>query len=149
MKATSTLICLAAWTLAAVAQLIFFLNLPGGRVSAFGVDLSHARDMSLMGQGIYIACGLVSAIAASLIKKWRFSLVIVSSLFYLLHWFPWRVVGQYGLPAVAKSMYVIGSTPGLRFTSIIRDMVLPIAFAVAIAFAASEKRKQLVMLEGR
>ena len=149
MKATGTLICLGGWVLAAAAQLAFTLSVPLGKVVAFGVDLTHVRDMSLMHAAVYITCGLILAIAAILAKKWRFPLVVIASLFYLLHWFPWRMVGKYGFTAVAHSKYLAGSIPSLRFISVIRDIVLPIAFTVAIALAISERRRYMVTAEGR
>jgi hypothetical protein len=141
VKASAAVICVAAWIVAAVTQLVFTLGLPT-KVVAFDVDISHTSDMLLVKQAVYIACGLALAIAASAIRQWRFPLLIISSLFYLLHWFPWRLVGRYGFTATAKSMYVLGSTPGLRFTSSIRDVALPIAFCAVIAVATLERRRR-------
>jgi hypothetical protein len=148
VKISATVICVAAWIVAAVTQLVVSLGLPD-KVVAFGVDISHASHMLLVKQAVYVACGLALAIAACVIRKWRFPLVIVSALFYLLHWFPWRAVSTFGLSATANSMHVLGTTPGLRFTSLVRDVILPIAFAAVIALAIRETRKPSVLSESR
>lgn len=139
MKAPATTICLAAWIVAAITQFVFTFGLPD-KVVAFGIDISQAAHALHARQAAYIACGLALAIAAFAIRKWRFPLVTVASLFYLLHWFPWRQIGKYGFTATAKSMYVLGSIPGLRFVASIRDVVLPIAFALVIILATLERR---------
>lgn len=140
MKASAAVLCVAAWIVVAVTQLVISFGLPD-KVIAFGVDISHSSDMLLVKQALYIACGLALAVAAFVRKQWRFPLVIVSSLFYLLHWFPWRLIGSYGLTATVESIYVIGSIPGLRITSSIRDVALPITFAAVIAMATVERRR--------
>jgi hypothetical protein len=140
VKATAAVACVTAWIIVAVTQLVITLGLPD-KVVAFGLDLTHSNHMSLVRQAAYIACGLALAIASWANKKWQFPLVIVSSLFYLLHWFPWRLVGSYGFTATAKLMYQVGSIPELRFTSSIRDIALPIVFAAVIVLATLERRR--------
>src|ERR1700733_15374212 len=105
VQPSAPLICLAAWLLAALTQLVFVLTLPSDKALAFGVDIAHATHLVLLNQALYVTCGLALAVGACVIRQWRFSLVIVSSLFYLFHWFPWRMVGSYGVIATAKSMY--------------------------------------------
>jgi hypothetical protein len=144
VKTYVAFICLAAWTLAAIAQLIFTLGLPDKTIVS-GVDVSHAMSMLHVRQAIFIGLGLASAIWACTYRKWRFPLVVASSLLYLLHWIPWRPLGEFGLSATVKSMYVLGSTPSLRFTSLVRDALLPIAFAVVITLAVPEARKPPVL----
>ena len=129
------LICAGAWVLAAVAELVFIVRLPAGRIVLSGVDLSHAAHMLHLRDALFIGCGLALALAAWLLRRWQASLVMVASLFYLSHWFPWHQVEHFGPLATARSMYLIGSTPGLRFISLIRDVVLPICFATAIVMA--------------
>jgi len=140
MKTSVAVVCLAAWLLAAIALLVFILGLPAKTVVS-GIDVSHAANMLLVQQAIFIAVGLASAIWAWANRKWRLLLVVASSLLYLLHWFPWRAVSKVGLIATAKSMYLLGSTPGLQFISLIRDVVLPIAFAAAFILAILETRR--------
>jgi hypothetical protein len=144
VKVSAAVICTAAWTLAAITQLVFVLGLPTGKVVAFGVDISQETHMSLVEQAVYIAVGLALALAACVSRRWRFPLLIGSSLFYLAHWFPWRLLGRYGIVATVKSMYLIGSITGLRFTSFVRDVVLPLAFAAVIIMSISEWRRPVL-----
>ncbi len=139
VKSYAAFICVAAWSIAAVTLLVLTLCLPD-KVVAFGVDISHSSHILLAKQAVYIACGLGLAVAACLLDRWRPLLVIVASLFYLSNWFPWKLVGKYGLTATAKIMYMTGSTPELRITSSIRDVVLPIAFIAAIALMTLNSR---------
>ena len=104
------LICAGAWILAAVADLVFILSLPAGRIVLSGVDLSHAAHMLHLRNALFIGCGLALALAA-LLRRWQASLVIVASLLYLLHWFPWHQVEHFGPLATARSMYLIASIP--------------------------------------
>ena len=143
MRVSSASVCVAAWILAGITQVVFMLGLRTDTIIAFGVDISHASHMLLLKQGVYIALGIALALAAYANARWRPALVIVAALFYLMHWFPWRLIGRYGFIATAKSMYVLGSTEGLRFMSLFRDVVLPITFAVVIVMAIGEKRSGL------
>jgi hypothetical protein len=141
VKPSAALICVAAWILALVTQLVFALGLSTDKVVTFGVDITQASHALQLKQLLYVAIGLASALAAYANTRWRFALLIFSCLFYLLHWFPWRLVGSYGIVATTRSMYVLGSTEGLRFISLVRDVVLPIAFAAVIVHAIFERRK--------
>jgi len=78
-----------------VAELVFILRLPAGRIVLSGVDLSHAAHMLHLRDALFIGCGLALALTAWLLRRWQASRVMVASLFYLLHWFPWYLGGAF------------------------------------------------------
>jgi hypothetical protein len=136
-------------SLAVVAQLIFVVNVPD-KIEISGIDLSHANSMVLVRQAIFIGCGLMLAIAAYFTKRWSSLLVVGSSMLYLVHWFPFQSAYKYGLITVYKTMFLIGSNPGLRLSFFTRDVILPIAFITSIVFVVLEmrrSRKALVPVE--
>jgi hypothetical protein len=141
MKASAKLICLLAWVLAAVVQSIFVASVPD-KIVISGVDISHANHMVLVHQALFIGFGFALAAAAYFAKRWTFVFVVASSALYLVHWFPFQSIKKYGLVAVSKGMMVVGSNPGLRLTFVTRDIILPIAFVVAIAFVALAIHRQ-------
>jgi hypothetical protein len=139
VKGPSRLVCLLAWILAAVVQAIFVASLPE-KMTISGVDITHANHVVLVHQAFFIGCGLVLAVAAYAAKRWGLLFVVASSVLYLAHWFPFQSVHKYGLIAAYKTMVLVGSSPGLRLSSITRDVILPIAFLAAIALVALEMR---------
>jgi hypothetical protein len=120
-------ICLTAWALAAAAQIGFVASL-SGRVASQAADL-------LVQQFVFIAIGLILAVTAYAYKRWRAALVTGASALYLLHWFPWKSVSKVGPVATGESMLALASTPSLRLMFLLRDVILPVAFIIAIAFA--------------
>jgi hypothetical protein len=143
MKLSARLICVLAWVFAGVVQLVFVLQVPDKIVIA-GTDLSQANAMVRMHQAVFIGIGLLVAALGYVVKKWSSWLVIVSSALYLVHWFPLQSVQKYGLIAVSKNMWMVGSTPGLTLTSVARDAVLPIMFCASIVLALLEMRRPRV-----
>jgi len=136
----SRLLCLIAWAVAAAVQLIVVLRTPG-TIIVSGVDISHENNMVLAHQAIFIGCGLALSVAAFVRRGWAAFLVVTSAAMYLIHWFPFQPVYKYGLTAVAKSMFILGSNPILQLSSVTRDVILPIAFIVVIVLTVLEMRR--------
>jgi hypothetical protein len=140
VKITGRLVCLFAWILAAVMQIIVVASAPN-RAVAFGVDISKANTIVFRYQTLFIAVGLALALASCVFKRWSSLLVIAASALYLVHWFPLRSVLTYGFAAPLKAMYLIGDNAGLRLSFFTRDVALPIAFVVAIVLVVLEVRR--------
>lgn len=139
VKRTAVYICLGGWILAAVAQLLVMLNLPD-KVSAFGVDVTHASHALLVKQLLFVVFGLALASWALASARFRWPLAIISSLLYLLHWFPWRLAANVGLLASVKAIYQSAFAP-LEVVPFIRDIALPLIFIAAIAMVIAQARK--------
>ena len=140
------LVCLLAWSLAAVAQIVFVASVPD-KIVITGLDVSHANHVALMHQALFIGTGLILAVMSYLWKKWATLFVIISSALYLAHWFPYHSVRQFGLLATYRAMFVIGSNEGLRLSFVIRDIVLPVAFIASIVFVLLEMRRSRTGIE--
>ena len=138
MRRFAAFLCLAAWALAAVAQLAVMLQTPD-KVVAFGVDVTHASHALLIRQLLLIAAGLGVAVMACVIPRFRLSLLVIASLLYLLPWIPWRLLLTLGPASVVKTLYLFASTPELQLLSIIRDFVLPITFLATILLGCFER----------
>src|ERR1700741_5368452 len=131
--------CFAGWILAGVAQLLVMVNLPD-KVAAFGVDVTRASHALLVKQLLFVAFGLATASWALASARFRSPLVLLSSLLYLIHWFPWRLAANVGLLASVNAIYQSAFAP-LRIVSFIRDLVLPLLFVAVIALAAMQARR--------
>jgi hypothetical protein len=134
-------VCLLAWVLAAAAQLAFVVSVPE-RIVISGIDVTEANSLVLGHQAIFIAIGLLIAIAGHFVKRWSPFLVVAAAAFYLLHWFPFRAVSTYGVLPVAKAMFLVGSSTGLQLLSITRDLVLPLAFVLSIVLVFVERNQR-------
>jgi hypothetical protein len=141
VKFPGRLVCVSAWSLAAVAQTVIILSAPQSIIVS-GVDLGPANAIVQRHQLIFIGVGLALAVVGYWGKKWAPPFVIVSSALYLIHWFPFKFIYDYGLAATFNTKLVLGSIPGLRWSSFIRDIVLPIAFATSIVFVLLEMRRE-------
>jgi hypothetical protein len=139
MNRTTAYICLGAWILAAVAQLLVMLSLPD-KVSAFGVDVTHASHALLVKQLLFVVFGIALASWALASTRFRWRLVVLSSLLYLLHWFPWRLATNVGLLASVKAIYQSALVP-LEVVSFIRDIALPLIFVAVIAMVIAQARE--------
>jgi len=140
MKSLARHVCVFAWVLAAVVQLILVTRAPDTLVIS-GADIAHENTMVLIHQLIFISFGLLVALAAYFSKKWGAYLVVISAALYLTRWFPLQSIYKYGLSAVAKSMFLIGSNPGVRLSYITGNIVLPILFIASIAFVVLGARR--------
>ncbi len=140
MKSLARHVCLFAWVLAVGMQLILVTHAPDTLVIS-GVDMAHENAMVLIHQLIFIGFGLLVAIVAYFAKRWGSYLVVVSAAFYLARWFPFQSVYKYGLSAVAKSMFHLGSNPGVRLSYIMGNIVLPILFVASIVFVVIDSRR--------
>lgn len=134
-------ICVSAWILAAVAQIAIIASAPD-KIVVSGVDLSQANALVLQHQLIFIGVGLVLAVASYWARSWSPLFVIASSALYLIHWIPFKSLYDYGMVATLNTKWVIGSIPGLRWSSALRDVALPIAFTASIAFEVLEIRRK-------
>jgi len=140
MKSLSRHVCLFSWALAAVVQLILVTRAPDTLVIS-GVETAHENALVLQHQLIFIGIGLLLAIVAYFAKRWGSYLVVVSAAIYLVHWFPFQAVYKYGLSAVAKSMFLIGSNPAVRLSYITGSFVLPILFIASIVLVVFGPRR--------
>jgi hypothetical protein len=132
-------LCLAAWGLAAVAQLVVMVRLPSN-VVAFGVDVTHASHALLIRQLLVVALGVATSAGACASPRLRLPLLILASLVYLVNWFPWRLMAAVGPVGTFNAIYLFASTPGMQLMSLTRDVVLPVAFATAIVLGSIQKR---------
>jgi hypothetical protein len=126
------IICLLGWILAAIVQTNDMLRMPD-HVVISGVDLSSANRAVLLRGMFLIAFGLILAFTAFLPRKWTWICALLSAVLYLAHWFPFGSVWTYGLLTVFKGMFLVGWTPALRLSFLVRDIVLPIAFTISAA----------------
>ncbi len=141
MKTQARLLCTLAWILAAVVQLMLVAQRPQ-KVVVMGTDLSHENTMVLVHGLGFIACGLLLTVAGYIWKMWSSLLVVASSALYLVHWFPFRSAYQYGIVATFKARALLGMNPGYQLSFFTRDVVLPIAFVVALVFVTLGIRRQ-------
>ena len=125
--------CLLGWILAGVLQMSDVLRTPD-HVAISGIDLSSANRAILLRGMLLIAVGLVLAIAAFLPKKWAWICALCAAVLYLAHWFPLGSVQTYGMLTVFKGMFLVGWSPALRLSFLVRDVVLPIAFTGSVIF---------------
>lgn len=134
------ILCLVAWILAAIVQLIVVSGMPD-RLVISGIDLSDANRTALLHGAFFIGCGLMLASGAFIPRRWTWLLALLSAVLYLVHWFPFQSVKTYGLVTVFKGMFLIGWNPGLRLSFVTRDIVLPIAFVTSIALLLFGRRR--------
>lgn len=141
MKSLARPVSAFAWGLAAIVQLVLVAQRPE-KVVVFGTDVSHDNTMVLVHGLVFIACGLLLAIASYIWKRWSSLLVGASSVLYLVSWFPFRSAYQHGLIATFNARFVVGMNPGYRLPFITRDIVLPIAFVLAFVLVMLEMRRR-------
>lgn len=135
MKVSGALICVLAWTTITVMQIVHLATLPS-KIIISGVDYTQANIIIQRHETLLICLGLALAIGGYFIRRWGQALVLCSSLFYLVHWFPFHAVWTYGLTQVFKGMFIVGS--GFRATYVMRDIFLPILFVIAMIMVAQE-----------
>lgn len=140
MKLTGRLVCILAWLLMAIVQTIVVAGAPD-RIVAFGNDITQATTAAIHSGAIFIAFGLTLALSSYVFKRWSPIVVIAASALYLLHWFPLYLVFKHGLIDPFRLKYLIGWNPGLRLSFLTRDVVLPVAFVIALVLAVLEVKR--------
>jgi hypothetical protein len=131
VNSLSKQICLCGWLLAFIAQCIVISFAPESLVVS-GMDIGHANKLELLYTLIFVSFGLALAIAAYKAKRWGQRLAAFSAALYLIRWFPFKSVFKFGLSAVAKEMFLIGSNTNVMWVSIIGNVVLPLMFISVI-----------------
>lgn len=122
--------CFVGWLIAAAAQFLFVLGLPE-HASFDGIDLTAARDAALRNQWLIILAGVGLSATALRVARGA-TIAIAASALYLINWVPLTSLVNYGFAATASAMLLVGQSPGLRFTALVRDVLLPLVFVVAV-----------------
>jgi hypothetical protein len=131
MRAVARRVCLTGWILAVAVALFYFYTAPRKLVIS-GTDLSQVNSMAKLYQLAFTVFGLLIVGLSYVFKRWSAWLVLIASALYLLRWFPYPQIAKYGLVAVAKSMWIVGSNSGLVLTFAVRDVILPATFLLSI-----------------
>lgn len=139
MRSVARSLCLTGW-IVAVAVALFYVYSAPQKLVVSGVDLSQVNSMAKLYQLLFTALGLLIVILSYVLRRWGAPLILVASALYLVRWFPYQQIAKYGLIAVAKSMWTVGSIPGLRLTFAVRDIILPILFLLSIVFVLVRDR---------
>jgi hypothetical protein len=140
VKSPARVLCLLAWTLAFIAQVMVVYRAPDSFV-VFGVEMAHANKMVGIHALIVVSFGLALAIAAFFAKRWGPYLAAFSAVLYWVRWFPLKSVLKVGPVPVAKGMFLIASNPNAGWSVALSNFVLPPVFIIVIVLATFELRR--------
>jgi len=131
---------LVAWCVVALGQVAIFVQVPA-HVVVFGVDVTRETKLNELHQTLWIAMGIALVLWSLWVSRWGTLLVVLSSAIYLVNWLPLHSIVTNGLGATARMTWIVGSTPGIRLTYLLWNVLLPIAFAVAVVLSLWEMKR--------
>jgi hypothetical protein len=141
MKSPARILCLAAWALACLEQMMLVHQSPDSLV-IFGTEMAEANKMVAIHALMFSSVGLALAVVAFFARRLGPHVAALSAALYLLRWFPFKPVFKFGPFVVFKGMLSVASHPNIAWAVIISNFVLPAAFIAVIALAVFEWQRR-------
>jgi hypothetical protein len=137
------LLCLLTWLVAGVAQMLIVVRAPTTLI-VDGHDLSAELRAMLVQSLLPVVAGLLLVGASVLTRRkaFRIGAIILSALVYLADWIPLETIRKFGPEAGIAVLRIPAAIPELQWIWLLRNILLPAAFATAIGFAVAATIRQ-------
>jgi len=102
------------------------------QVVLFGRDFSHEGALVLEHQAVLVVVGLALAAVGFVRGRWAPAFTFVAAALYLVRWLPVAAIQKYGVATVVDTKIRLGANSALWWSSVVRDIVLPLAFLATV-----------------